>query len=161
MTIRNLAMAALAALALMSDGLAARAKDRHGGYYYPEVTSSETYRARAQVMRKADRELRLGFIVAQTAVQASRPYPPRFAIFAKGDAADKLIIVGLDGESFRTLYRARAVLAQLTARARGTDFFRNLAVDDVFTFFDLARLLGFEQITVSDGDSWAHRIVLE
>ncbi len=161
MTIRKLAMAAFAAFAVANVGLGAEAEDRHGGYYYPEVTSSETYHARAQVLKEAGREFRLGYIVAETAVQASRPYPPRFAIFAKGEAAEKLIIVGLDGESFRTLYRARAVLAQLTARARSTEFFHNLAVEDIFTFFDLARLLGFEQITVSEGDSYAHRIELE
>jgi hypothetical protein len=158
---RHLAIAATAAVALLFGGADGRAKDRHSDYYYPEISSSETYKARAQVLKNANRELRLGFIVAQTAAQAKRPYPSRFAIFAKGDEAQKLIIVGLDGESFRTLYRARAVLAQMTARARGTDFFRNLAVEDFFTFFDLVRMLGFEQITVTDGESYAHRITLE
>lgn len=137
-----------------------QAKDGHAGYYYPPVTSTETYEARAQVMEEAERQLRIGFIVAQTALQAKRDYPPRFAMYAKGGEAEKLIIVGLDGESFRTLYRARAVLAQLTARARKSDLFQDLAVQDLFTFFDLARMLGFEQITVTDGDQYAHQIML-
>ncbi len=53
------------------------------------------------------------------------------------------------------------MLAQLTARARGTALLRNMGVDDVFTFLDVAKLLGFTQITVSDGASWAHQIELE
>ena len=105
--------------------------------------------------------MRIGFVVAQTAVQAATPYPPRFAMFAKGAEAEKLIIVGLDGQSFRTLYRARAVLAQLTARARASELFQNFAVQDLFTFFDLVRMLGFEQITVTDGERYAHRIQLQ
>lgn len=138
----------------------AGADDRHAGYYYPDIMSEETYRARAQTMPEADREVRLGFVSAHTAEQMGRNYPPRYALFAKGEDAEKLIIVGLD-DSFATLFRARGVLAQLTAQARTTTLFRNLAVEDFFTFFDLAKMLGFEQITVTDGDDYAHRIDIE
>ena len=138
-----------------------RAEDRHAGYYYPDVTSHETYVARAQLLPQAGREMRIGFVVAQTLGQRERAYPPRFALFAKGAEAEKMIIVGLDETSFATLYRARGVLAQMTAIARSTEFFRNLAVEDYFTFFDLARMLGFEQITVSNGRDFAHQITLE
>ena len=150
--------AALAA-ALLAAG-AASADDRHDDYYYPAVTSRETYDARSEPRRDATREVRIGFIVAETEGQAQRPYPPRYAIFAKGDEAEKLVIVGFD-DSFRTLYRARALLAQLTARARGTALLRNMGVEDVYTFLDVARLLGFKQVTLSDGASWAHQIALE
>ncbi|MDA1101059.1 MAG: molybdopterin-guanine dinucleotide biosynthesis protein A [Proteobacteria bacterium] len=138
-----------------------RAQDRHAGYYYPPISSEETYHARGLVMDNANRQLRIGFIVAQTNGQQQQKYAPRFAIFAKGGEAEKLIILGLDQDSFGTLYRARAVLAQLTAFARGTALFRNLAVEDLFTFFDLAKMLGFSQITISDGRTYSHRIVLK
>ncbi len=137
------------------------AADRHQNYYYPTITSTETYKARAKTMDDASRQMRIGFIVAQTLGQRDRPYPPRFAIFAKGSEAEKLIIVGLDGHSMATLYRARAVLAQLTAVARSTDFFRHLAVEDVFTFLDLAKMMGFRRITVTDGQTYAHQINVE
>ena len=140
---------------------AAAAGDRHADYYYPSVTSSETYRARAQTLPEADRDLRLGFVIAQASEQAKRPYPPRFSMFAKGDDAQKLIIVGLHEDSFATLYRARGILAELTSQARSTSLFRNLAVEDVFTFFDLAKMLGFKRITVSDGDTYARQIIIE
>ncbi|MBT4490017.1 MAG: molybdopterin-guanine dinucleotide biosynthesis protein A [Rhodospirillaceae bacterium] len=148
-------------LSLLPAGLAAAAGgERHTGYYYPAITSEEVFRARAPVTDTAGREMRVGFIVAQTKQQQKRAYPPRYAIFAKGDEAEKMIIVGLDGHSFATLYRARGVLAQLTASARASALFRNLAVEDIFTFFDLARMLGFERITVSDGKTYSHRIEL-
>jgi len=135
--------------------------DRHAGYYYPKVSSAETYVARARVLPQASKNMRIGFVVAQTQGQRELGYPPRFAMFAKGDEAQKLIIVGLDQGTFATLFRARAVLAQMTAAARGTELFRDLKVEDYFTFFDLVRMLGFERITISDGRSFAHQVNLE
>jgi hypothetical protein len=135
--------------------------DRHAGYYYPDVTSAETYVARARTMDDTTREKRIGFVVAHTLGQAQRPYPPRYALFAKGGDAEKLIIVGLHEESFLTLYRARAVLAQMTALARSSDLFRTLAVEDYFTFFDLLKMLGFSQLTITDGDTYAHQVTIE
>ena len=158
MRLRTAVAAACLGLTLAWPGAAA---DRHAGYYYPEVTSSEAYRSRAQVLEQASRAARLSFIVGLTAAQGGRPHPPRYAIFAKGEEAQKLIIVGLDGESFRTLFRARAVLAQMTARARNTELFKSLEVEDYFTFFDLLRMLGFERLTVSDGETYAHQVDFE
>ncbi len=52
------------------------------------------------------------------------------------------------------------MLANLTAQARLTPLLRENNVSDWFTFFDLCRVLGFEQITISDGKSWTHQIKL-
>jgi hypothetical protein len=139
----------------------AAAKDRHEGYYYPKVSSAEVYNARSKVMKKMSREARIGFVVAQTIGQKDQPYPPRFAVFAKGAEAEKMIIVGLDGESMATLYRARAVLAQLTAVARSSELFRNRAVEDVFTFLDLANMVGFKRVTITDGKTYAHQFTIK
>lgn len=160
-TRRIVAAMLLATLACAGVPAPATAADRHEGYYYPPVDSTETYRARAQTMPDASRETRLGFIIAHTAEQAGRHYAPRYALFAKGADAEKLIIIGLHDDSFASLYRARGVLAQMTARARASSLFRNLAVEDYFTFFDLAKMLGFTQITVSDGESYTHQIAIE
>jgi hypothetical protein len=129
----------------------ARAEERHAGYYYPPPKTQKT-------LPDSDRKRRLGFVTAMTAQMLSNPYPPPFAIFAKGDDAEKLIIVGLYENSYNTLYRMRGLLAMLTASARMTPFFNEVGVEDYFTFFDLAKLLGFTQITVSDGRDFAHRI---
>jgi hypothetical protein len=59
-----------------------------------------------------------------------------------------------------TIYRVRALLATLTASARMTPIFRENGVEDLLTFLDLLKMLGFKQITVSDGDKFAHQILL-
>jgi hypothetical protein len=48
----------------------------------------------------------------------------------------------------------------MTAVAWSTPFFREQPESDRYTFFDLAALLGFTQITFTDGDAFAHRIDL-
>jgi len=159
------ALLALAGCALPAEApppprAAATGESTHEGYYYPPVGSSEVYRARARVLDDSDRQRRLGFVVLMLAQQLDLPYPPQYMLFAKGDEAEKMIVVGF-GESFATLYRARAVMAGLTALARETPLFRDAAVDDLFTFYDLARLLGFREIVLSDGETYAHRIALE
>ncbi len=131
---------------------------RHAGYYYPEPTSGEIYVARTETWPETSRARRIGFVTALTQRQLGFAYAPPFAIFAKGDEADKMIIVALGDRGFRSLYQARGVLAQLTTVSRTSQIFRDLGVEDYFTFFDLAKLLGFQLITVSDGESFAHQI---
>lgn len=140
---------------------AARADDKHEGYYYPAVASSEVYKSRVKTFKDSNRARRIGFVTGVTAGQTERPYAPITAMFAKGDDADKLILIGLQDGPMDTLYRARAVLAMLTATARTTAVFRDLDPDAQYTFLDLLKLLGFTQITVSDGKTWAHRIDIE
>jgi len=152
---------ALLLLGLVALAPGARADDRHSGYYYPPITSTEVYTARAATLTDASREMRVQFTVNLTQQMLSKPYHPEFIIFAKGDRAEKMIIVALnENGALSTLYRARATLAMLTAIARGSQLFQDFGVDDFFTFFDLAKLFGFEQITVSDGRTYAHQIRL-
>jgi hypothetical protein len=145
-------------VAQTSPAEAVRVNGRHVGYYYPQPVTTEQYKARSEKLARANRVTRLAFVTGITKQQRGRNYPPRFAIFAKGDAAEKLIIVGLDQSTFSSLYRARAALAQMTAMARLTPLFKQLGVQDYFTFFDLVKMLGFESISVSDGETWSHRI---
>lgn len=131
---------------------------KHEGYYYPAVTSQEAFARRIVTGAKATRQTRVAFITALTKAQLAAPDTPAYVVFAKGEEAEKLIIVGLDDQMFKTLYRARAVLARLTSNARGTAFFVENDLQSFATFFDLLVILGFESVTISDGDSWAHRV---
>ncbi len=156
--------AAFAAVLFAGGALAggpARAEDRHAGYYYPPPATSEVYVSRALPLAEAGRNSRLAFVIGLTQQMMSRPYAPTFAIFAKGGDAEKLIIVGLQDGRLNTLYRARALFAMLTSVARTTRFLSELGVADFFTFFDLAKLLGFTQITVSDGADFAHQVIIK
>jgi len=133
--------------------------DRHEGYYYPPLKSPpEIYKARAVTLAEATRTRRLAFVTELTNQMMRNPYPPPFAIFAKGDDAEKIIIVGLFEGGYNTIYRARGLLAMLTARARMTPIFRKHQVEDVFTFFDFLKLQGFERLTITDGKSYSHQV---
>ncbi len=157
--LKRLAAAAIAVSVLIGVD-AASADDRHTGYYYPEHTT-EVYKARAASLPDINRKRRLAFVTAVTLKQLTRPYPPGTAMFAKGDESDKLIIIGLDDGRMNTLYRARAHLAQLTATARISPVFQDYNVEAIFTFLDLCKMLGFRQITISDGKDFAHQIRIE
>lgn len=142
-------------------GPASAQEGNHAGYYYPDPQSREEYVSRARIMIDADRSKRLQFVQAMSLAQLGRPYPPTFAIFAKGDDAEKLIIVSMTSGYADTLYRMRGFLALLTHVSRETPLFTTFKVEEIFTFLDLLKLLGFQQLTVSDGDRYAHQILIK
>lgn len=148
-------------LLVLTASAGVRAEDRHTGYYYPEHGEAEVYEARAGTLPQAGRTLRIGFVTGITTQNMSRPYPPQVAIFAKGDQAQKLIIVALVDGRIDTLFRARAEFANMTAAARLLPAFQEMGVQDFFTFFDLAKMLGFEQITITNGRDFAHQVIIK
>ncbi len=150
----------IAAIIAASLGGAAGAAGRDN-YYYPPVNSEEVFARDLAVAPPAGRAVRVGFTTQITKAQLAAPESPRFVIFAKGDEARHMIIIALDDQVFKTLYRARAVLAQLTSNTRATDFFINSNIQDHATWFDLAKLLGFEDLVISDGATWSHRVIFE
>ncbi len=150
----------LAALAVSLVAGQAVAEDREG-YYYPPITSEEVFARTMMDVPPADREARVRFVINATRTLVKASGAPRYVIFEKGGQAQHMIILALDDEVFGTLYRARAVLAQLTARIRGSEFFEKTGLMSEATWFDMAKLLGFEDVVVSDGRNWAHRVVLQ
>lgn len=154
-----LPVAVVVAVILAGSG---RAAERHDGYYYPLPKSQETYRARAMTLPEASRQSRVAFVTSITnGMVTNNPYPPQFALFAKGARQEKLIIVALRDDSYNTMYRLRALLAQLTAVARTTRIFQQQMKPDHLTFLDLLNMLGFERLTVSDGKNFSHRIDID
>jgi hypothetical protein len=151
------ALILLAALA----GPSVAQEGNHAGYYYPDPQSREDYVSRARTMLDADRSKRLLFTQSLSLAQLERPYPPSFAIYAKGEEAEKLIIVSMTAGYADTLYRMRGFLALLTHVSRATPLFTSFKVEEIFTFLDLLKLLGFEQLTVTDGDRYAHQILIK
>ena len=47
-----------------------------------------------------------------------------------------------------------------STRVSARPIFRENSVEDDFTFLDLMKMLGFESVTVSDGESFTHQIIL-
>ena len=157
-----IALAVLVMVAgLQAAAFEASADQRHSGYYYPPLkTDPETYEARAETMLEASRKTRIGFVTGIATQNRKLPYPPPATMFAKGEHAQKLIIVALEDGRIDTIYRARALFADLTAQARLLPIFQELGVEDRFTFFDLCTMLGFTQITITNGRDFAHQVLL-
>src|SRR5215472_5011584 len=127
------ALAVVVGLGLWAGGsgpAAAQSGDRLEGYYYPKISSHETYVSRARTLEDSTRARRPGFVSGLTQQLSDMPYAPSYAIFAKGDQSNRLIIVALGDGQIDTVYRARALFAQLTSLARLTPLFRELQVEE-------------------------------
>ncbi|MEM9044509.1 MAG: hypothetical protein AAGC81_07420 [Pseudomonadota bacterium] len=151
----------LAASLLLSLSLIGTASlaDTRAGYYYPDITTNEEFQIRlGEDAASSSNDTRIEFITDMASRQRERNYPPRITIFTKGHDARRLIIVAMDNEVFETLYRARAMLAELTSEARSTPLLRDRNMQTLVTFFDVLTMLGFKEVTLSDGKTWTHRI---
>jgi hypothetical protein len=133
-------------------------EDKYVGYYYPKPTATETYTSPMQTIAGAERAQRVQFatVVSQGTIQSAYRVP--YSVFVKGEKADKMIIVGLQPGEMSTIYRARAILANMTTMSRLSPFFQERTIAEDANFFDLLKLLGFQQITISDGDKFTHQV---
>jgi hypothetical protein len=136
-------------------------EDRYIGYYYPKPTSTETFESTLQTIAGVDRPQRVQFVtvISQGTLQSAYRVP--YAVFVKGEKADKLIVVGLQRGELDTVYRQRALLANMTTMARLSPFFQEHTVAEDATFFDLLKLLGFTSVTVTDGDKSTHQVIVK
>jgi hypothetical protein len=139
----------------------AEEQSAHEGYYYPKPQTLEHFVSSAITLPASDRIRRQSFVIGMTKQLLDGKYAPGFAIFAKGNQSEKLIIVGMIDGQLNTLYRARALLAQLTAVARSTPFFQQNTQPEQATFFDFMKLLGFRQLTLTDGRAFAHQVIVD
>lgn len=135
--------------------------DKRAGYYYPPITSEEIFDRTIAKAPKASSAVRTAFVTEITKSQLSARTEPRFVVFTKGSQSEHLIVIAVDDEIFGTLFRARAVMAQFSSKARSTPFFKKHGIQFDATWYDLAKILGFEDIVLSDGKSWAHRVTIE
>ena len=98
-------------------------------------------------------------VVSQGTIQSAYRVP--YAVFAKGEKADKMIIVGMQQGELNTVYRMRALLANMTTMSRLSPFFQERTVAEDATFFDLLKLLGFRELTVTDGEKVTHQVTIK
>lgn len=134
------------------------AQDKYEGYHYPPVTSSEVFDRVVRSPGVANKAVRVDFLTQLTKAQLAAPEAPQYAFFAKGEGSRQLIVIGLDDQTFKTLYRARGVMAQMTANVRSSPIFQGQNLQFLATFYDLLQILEFDSLVLSDGDSWAHRV---
>ena len=136
-------------------------EDRYVGYYYPKPTSTETFESTMQTIAGAERAQRIQFVtvVSQGTIQSAYRVP--YAVFAKGEKADRMIIVGMQQGELNTVYRMRALLANMTTMSRLSPFFQERTVAEDATFFDLLKLLCFRELTVTDGEKVTHQVTIK
>ena len=139
----------------------AAGEDRYIGYYYPKPTATETYESSMQTIAGAERAQRVQFVtvVSQGTIQSAYRVP--YAVFAKGEKADRLIIVGMQQGELNTIYRMRALLANMTTMSRLSPFFQERTVAEDATFFDLLKLLGFRELTITDGEKATLQVTIK
>ena len=136
----------------------APAEDRYVGYYYPKPTSVETFTSSLQTIAGTERAQRVQFVtvVSQGTIQSAYRVP--YSVFVKGDKAEKLIIVGLQPGELNSIYRVRAILANMTTMSRLSPFFQERTVAEDANFYDLLKMLGFTQLTVTNGDKFSYQV---
>jgi hypothetical protein len=139
----------------------ASTEDRYIGYYYPKPTSTEVFESSMQTIAGAERPQRIQFVtvVSQGTIQSAYRVP--YAVFAKGGKGDKMIIVGMQQGELNTIYRMRALLANMTTMSRLSPFFQERTVAEDATFFDLLKLLGFKELTITDGEKLTHQVTIK
>lgn len=158
----SMAFAALPALAQPAKpapaAAAPAAEDKYVGYYYPKPTTIENYTSPMQMIAGAERQQRVQFVtvVSQGTIQSAYRVP--YAVFVKGDKAEKLIIVGLQPGELNSIYRVRAILANMTTMSRLSPFFQERTVAEDANFYDLLKMLGFTQLTATDGEKFAYQV---
>ena len=118
------------------------------GYYYPQITSFEDFdRVLLQTPDPA-KDVRIGFVNSINKASIESRITPQFVFFAKGDDAQKLYLIAVNDEVFKTIYRARAVLARTTSILRGGNFLASQNLQNVGTFFDLLQIMHFKTLVI-------------
>ena len=148
----------VATLAFALFASAAWAQDKYVDYYYPAITSTEVFDRVVRQAPLAGKAVRVEFVNNLTTAQLRGPKSPGYIMFAKGDDAKHLIIVAQNDDVFKTLYRARATMAQLTSNVRSGGFFRQQELQLVATFYDLLQLMQFDTLVLTDGENWSHKV---
>ncbi|MGS4887618.1 hypothetical protein [Roseibium sp. MB-4] len=146
------------AAVLTAATLPSSAFDSHAGYYYPAPQTSEPYISNVETALDANKRSRAAFVIGLAAQQSKQAYAPGYHLFAKGAELEKLIIVAKGDGQYDTLYRMRALLASLTSMARGTELFARTDQPQELNFLDFCKLIGFKQVTVSNGKDVTHQI---
>jgi hypothetical protein len=133
-------------------------EDKYVGYYYPKPAVVENYTSPMQMIAGAERAQRVQFVtvVSQGTIQSAYRVP--YSVFVKGDKAEKLIIVGLQPGELNSIYRVRAILANMTTMSRLSPFFQERTVAEDANFYDLLKMLGFTQLTATDGEKFAYQV---
>ena len=127
------------------------------GRYYPPASSLETADVLFRQMPGIGPRQRQAF-VDQVNLAASTPGGP-VPIVAQAVGADRetLVLLYAGGEGPMTPYLARGVLARLTSIARSAPVIMEMGLSSEFDAYNMASVLGFGRLVVTDGRAFTHQ----
>jgi len=137
------------------------ATDRHAGDYTQNRIAFISIRHGPAPLPDMNRQRRIAFVISISTDALSKLYAPAYFFFAKGGDAEKLIIVNNQTGRLDAVYRARALLATMTSIARTMPILREHQVRDWFTFLRSGEMMGFEKVALSDGNAFAHQVIVK
>lgn len=126
------------------------------GKYYPPISSVETPNVRFGQMAGVGPQERQ-FFTDQINLAASTPgRSVPIVAQAVGENNNTLVFIYLDAEGSMTPYLARGILARLTSVTRFAPAISEMGISSEFDIYNMASVLGFARIIVTDGRDFAH-----
>ena len=146
-------------IARSADAAALSALDARSGAgtYYPAVTSRDAPDVRFVRMAGVGPQQR-EFFVDQINIAAMTP-GRTMAIVAQaiGEDRDTLVMLYLGDDGAMTPYLARGLLARMTSITRSAPAIAEMGLSSEFDIYNMAAMLGFRRIIVTDGRDFSHQ----
>ena len=127
------------------------------GVFFPPPVSFDTHQVRFGTMAGVGPTERQLFIdrINLTATASGQSVP--IAAQSVGDDRKTLVFMLLGSDGPTTPYMARAILARLTSITRFAPEIAEMGLSSEFDIYNMAAVLGFQQIVVTDGRAFAHQ----
>ena len=122
--------------------------------YYPPIVSADIPEVRFSAAAEAGAQKRHFFVDQINLAAAGNSFP----IVAQAVGADSatLVIMNIDTPEGITPYIARAMLARMTSVVRFLPEISELGLSAEFDIYNMAAVLGFNRIVVTDGREFSH-----
>jgi len=126
------------------------------GVYFPPVSSTDTPEIRFEFMEEIGPQQRQAFVDQLNLATAGGERVLPIVIQAVGEDRSTLVIMNIETEAFFTPYIARALLARLTSLTRFLPAVSEMGLSPEFDIYNMASVLGFDRIVVTDGREFSH-----
>lgn len=127
------------------------------GLYYPPASSVETPDILLQQLPGVGPQQRQSFVDQVNLAVGTPGRSVPIVAQAVGANRETLVLLYVGGEGAMTPYLARGVLARLTAVTRSAPAIQAMGLSSEFDAYNMAAVLGFGRIVVTDGRAFAHQ----
>jgi hypothetical protein len=135
-------------------------KQAGASVFFPPPTSTEMRKPRFELNVDPD-PARRQFFADQMNLATSTPSRPLpIIVQAVGPDQRTLVFTMLEANSEPTPYLARAFLARITSLVRVAPALAEMGISQDFDVYDMAGVLGFTSIVVTDAKKFAHEVRL-